>query len=235
MKTFWTPKHDKRLLALWQAGRTATEIAKTLGCSRSAVLGRLYRQRHLAELIANPALAKPKKRKRKRRALGSDWQSALDRRSAQEQKDLVREDAAIKALGKALKSGTRRSEAIARANRAGASWRRLGEFFDRTPQWAYSYAQVWDRRFEIAKENRERAAGAQGAPARADRRHGQGGGARHARGAGDGARAPRRRHLAQHRRPFRHRPADRALPGPHLARAGPRRPHLQATEERNRV
>ena len=35
---------------------------------------------------------------------------------------------------------------------------RLGEFFDRTPQWAYSYAQVWDRRFEIAKENRERAA-----------------------------------------------------------------------------
>ena len=158
MKTFWTPKHDKRLLALWQAGRTATEIAKTLGCSRSAVLGRLYRQRHLAELIANPALAKPKKRKRKRRALGSDWQRALDRRSVQEQKDLVREDAAIKALGKALKAGVRRSEAIARANRAGASWRRLGEYFDRTPQWAYSYAQVWDRRFEIAKENRARAA-----------------------------------------------------------------------------
>jgi hypothetical protein len=158
MKTFWTPKRDKRLLALWQAGSSATEIAQTLGCSRSAVLGRLYRQRHLAELIANPALAKPKKRKRKRRPLGSDWQRAFSRRSVRAEKDLAREDAAIKALGKALKAGMRRSEAIARAHRAGASWRRLGEHFDRTPQWAYSYANIWDRRFEIAKENRARAA-----------------------------------------------------------------------------
>jgi len=158
MKTFWTPKRDKRLLVLWQAGRSATEISGTLGCSRSAVLGRLYRQRHLAALIANPALAKPKKRKRKRRELGSDWQRALDRQAARAEKDLAREDAAIKALGKALKKGMRRSEAIARANRAGASWKRLGAYFDRTPQWAYSYAQVWDRRFEIARENRERKA-----------------------------------------------------------------------------
>jgi hypothetical protein len=156
MKTFWTPKRDKRLLALWQAGRSATEIADTLRCSRSAVLGRLYRQRHLAELIAHPELAKPKKRKRKRRPLGSDWQRALDRSAARAEKDLAKEDAAIKALAKALKAGVKRSEAIARANRAGASWRRLGEFFDRTPQWAYSYAKVWDRRFEIARENKER-------------------------------------------------------------------------------
>ena len=158
MKTFWTPKRDMRLLALWQDGRTAKEICETLGCSRSAVLGRLYRQRQLAELIAHPELAKPKKRKRKRRPLGSQWQKALDRRAREDERDLVKEDAAIKALGKALKSGTRRSEAIFRANRAGASWKRLGAYFDRTPQWAYSYAQVWDRRFETAKENRARRA-----------------------------------------------------------------------------
>jgi len=45
MKSSWTPSRDKRLLALQGAGRTAAEIAKSLGTSRNAVIGRSRRLR----------------------------------------------------------------------------------------------------------------------------------------------------------------------------------------------
>ena len=40
MKSFWTPTRDKRLLAEWENGRSAAEIARTLGTTRNAVIGR---------------------------------------------------------------------------------------------------------------------------------------------------------------------------------------------------
>src|SRR5437763_1126706 len=44
MKSFWTPARDKRLLAEWENGRSAAEIAKLLGTSRNAVIGRSGRR-----------------------------------------------------------------------------------------------------------------------------------------------------------------------------------------------
>ena len=45
MKSKWTSARDKRLLAQQAAGRTAAEIAKSLGVSRNAVIGRSRRLR----------------------------------------------------------------------------------------------------------------------------------------------------------------------------------------------
>ena len=45
MTTSWTPSRDKRLLAQQAAGRTAAQIAKTLGVTRNAVIGRSRRLR----------------------------------------------------------------------------------------------------------------------------------------------------------------------------------------------
>ena len=45
MKSSWTPSRDKRLLSLQAAGRTAAEIAKSMGISRNAVIGRSRRLR----------------------------------------------------------------------------------------------------------------------------------------------------------------------------------------------
>src|SRR6266508_39669 len=45
MKSNWTPSRDKRLLTQQAAGRTAAQIAKSLGVSRNAVIGRSRRLR----------------------------------------------------------------------------------------------------------------------------------------------------------------------------------------------
>src|SRR5260370_30677307 len=45
MATDWTRSRDKRLLAQQAAGRTAAQIAKTLGVTRNAVIGRSRRLR----------------------------------------------------------------------------------------------------------------------------------------------------------------------------------------------
>ena len=45
MATGWTRSRDKRLLAQQAAGRTAAQIAKTLGVTRNAVIGRSRRLR----------------------------------------------------------------------------------------------------------------------------------------------------------------------------------------------
>jgi hypothetical protein len=77
-------------------------------------------------------------------------QRALDRRSAQEQKDLVREDAAIKALGKALKSGTRRMTHSSRvssvAARMGSALRGASPFKNFGPIPAESFSRTTNLR-----------------------------------------------------------------------------------------
>ena len=45
MKSKWTSARDKRLLTQQATGRTAAEIAKSLGVSRNAVIGRSRRLR----------------------------------------------------------------------------------------------------------------------------------------------------------------------------------------------
>lgn len=42
-KTTWTDEEHRTLMDMWRAGHTAAEIAKVLGKSRNAVLGRTYR------------------------------------------------------------------------------------------------------------------------------------------------------------------------------------------------
>jgi GcrA cell cycle regulator len=44
-KERWTPERVVRLRVLWEAGRTAEEIAAELGVSRSAIIGKIHRLR----------------------------------------------------------------------------------------------------------------------------------------------------------------------------------------------
>jgi hypothetical protein len=50
----WTPERDTELEQLWRTGLSASKIAKAVGCTRSAVLGRL-RRLGFTEDVRNPS------------------------------------------------------------------------------------------------------------------------------------------------------------------------------------
>lgn len=58
----WTDKEDKLLIGMWQAGKTSSDIAKAIGKSRGAVMGRISRLREDGiDLKARP---RPPRKKR---------------------------------------------------------------------------------------------------------------------------------------------------------------------------
>jgi hypothetical protein len=48
---FWTVERTDALQALWRDGESATQIAAKLGCTRNAVLGKLYRLREPEPMV----------------------------------------------------------------------------------------------------------------------------------------------------------------------------------------
>src|SRR4029077_7717085 len=113
MKSKWTSARDKRLLAQQAAGRTAAEIAKSLGVSRNAVIGRSRRLRGIVY-----------------RSDIESWARANARRSEEAKGRMkVRERArgrAWRELAGAMARGMPRDQAMSRAHRAGAQWRQIG-------------------------------------------------------------------------------------------------------------
>jgi hypothetical protein len=116
MKSNWTPSRDKRLLTQQAAGRTAAQIAKSLGVSRNAVIGR---SRRLRGIVYKSDI--------------ESWARANARRSQEAKKRMkVRQKAqrkALRELARAVARGEPKGKAMARAHRGGALWRQIGEQF----------------------------------------------------------------------------------------------------------
>ena len=133
MKSKWTSARDKRLLAKQAAGRTAAEIAKSLGVSRNAVIGRSRRLRGIVY-----------------RSDIESWARANARRSEEAKVRMkVRQKAqrqALRELARAMARGMHRGQAMSRAHRAGALWRQIGEYFGISQQAAYEQAKIWTQR-----------------------------------------------------------------------------------------
>jgi hypothetical protein len=135
MTSPWTPARDKRLLQLQGAGRSAAEIARTMGTTRGAVIGRSLR---LRGIVYQSSIDSWKRANAKalaaRRAEGRSFEPPEVRRKA------------LREMAKAIVRGMPRSEAIWRANQAGALWREIGDYFGISRQGAHVAASSWKRR-----------------------------------------------------------------------------------------
>jgi transposase len=127
-KPMWTPARDKRLQALQADGLSAAQIAKKLGTTRNAVIGRA---RRLRGIVYQSDI--------------DSWKRANARRSAEAHKRAsARADQQKKALAemtKALNAGVAKPKAMLRAFRAGAYWRQIGDYFGISQQAAYEAAK----------------------------------------------------------------------------------------------
>ena len=130
MESSWTPSRDKRLLALQASGHSAAQIAKKLGTSRNAVIGRA---RRLRGVVYQSDI--------------DSWTRANARRSAEAHKRAavraVLQKKVIADMLKAVAGGMPRGKAMGQAFRAGAYWRQIGEEFDISQQAAYEAAKKW--------------------------------------------------------------------------------------------
>jgi|GraSoiStandDraft_4_1057263.scaffolds.fasta_scaffold429464_2 transposase len=130
MKSFWTPARDKRLLQEWADGRSAAEIAKTLGTTRNAVIGRSSRLRGIkyASSIASwkRSNAKKSEEAKRRGKLRLDYQRRL-----------------IREMAKAVAGGMAEGRAMSLAHRNGATWGQIAEHFGISEQVAYHREKMW--------------------------------------------------------------------------------------------
>lgn len=133
MTTSWTPSRDKRLLAQQAAGRTAAQIAKTLGVTRNAVIGR---SRRLRGIVYQSDI--------------DSWTRANAQRAEEARKRAqvrrVAQRKALRDLARAMARGVPVGKAMARAHKAGALWRQIGRYFGISQQAAYERAKTWTQR-----------------------------------------------------------------------------------------
>jgi hypothetical protein len=131
--TSWTPSRDKRLLAQQAAGRTAAQIAKTLGVTRNAVIGR---SRRLRGIVYQSDI--------------ESWTRANARRAEEARKRAqvrrVAQRKALRELARAVARGVPVGKAMSRAHKAGALWRQIGGHFGISQQAAYERAKTWTPR-----------------------------------------------------------------------------------------
>jgi hypothetical protein len=134
MKSPWTPARDKRLLELQAAGRSAAEIAKIMGTTRGAVIGRSIRLRGIVYQSSIDSWKRANARAMAaRRAEGRSFEPPEVRRKA------------LQEMKKAIARGMPRNEAIYKANQAGALWREIGDYFGMTRQGAHLAGINWKR------------------------------------------------------------------------------------------
>jgi hypothetical protein len=134
MRSPWTPARDQRLLELQAAGHSAAEIARAMGTTRGAVIGRSLRLRGIVYQSSIESWKRANARAlAARRAEGRGFEPPQVRR------------AALRAMAKAIARGVPRNEAMHRANDAGAMWREIGDYFGITKQGAHFAASSWQR------------------------------------------------------------------------------------------
>jgi hypothetical protein len=134
MRSPWTPARDQRLLELQGAGHSAAEIARAMGTTRSAVIGRSLR---LRGIVYQSSIDSWKRANAKalaaRQAEGRGFAPAKERQKA------------LRAMLKAIARGGPRNEAIYMAKQAGAMWREIGECFGVSRQAAHFAGTAWRR------------------------------------------------------------------------------------------
>ena len=133
MESSWTPARDRRLQALEADGLSAAQIAKKLGTTRNAVIGR---SRRLRGIVYQSDI--------------DSWTRANARRSqeahARASLRMEKQKKVIAEMAKAIAGGMAKSNAMLRAFRAGAFWRQIGDHFGISQQAAYETAKKVRRR-----------------------------------------------------------------------------------------
>jgi hypothetical protein len=135
MQTGWTPARDRRLQALEQEGLSAAQIARKLGTSRNAVIGR---SRRLRGIVYQSDI--------------DSWTRANARRSQEAHARMAvraeKQKKVIADMVRAIAAGTAKPNAMLRAFKAGAFWRQIGEQFGISQQAAYEAAKKARKRGE---------------------------------------------------------------------------------------
>ena len=141
MQTSWTSARDKRLQALEKKGLSAAQIAKELGTTRNAVIGR---SRRIRGIVYQSDI--------------DSWTRSNARRSAEANKRAAlrteKQKKVIAAMLKAISAGTPKPTAMLRAFRAGAFWRQIGEEFGISQQAAYEAAKKARKKGEAGRTAR---------------------------------------------------------------------------------
>ena len=135
MQSSWTPARDKRLQVLEQEGLSAAQIAKKLGTSRNAVIGRSRRLRGIVYQSDVDSWTRANARR-------SEEAHARMAVRAEKQKKVIAD------MVKAIAAGTPKPSAMLRAFKAGAFWRQIGEQFGISQQAAYEAAKKARKRGE---------------------------------------------------------------------------------------
>jgi hypothetical protein len=123
--SFWTLERDERLRRLEAEGLSAAKIGEKLGTTRGAVLGRLHR-------LSGAALAYPSYVRQEKEARA---------RAAARMKERKRvESAVIPRMQQEITRGVNRNRAIAKARKAGATLRAIGEAVGISKEWVRQIA-----------------------------------------------------------------------------------------------
>jgi GcrA cell cycle regulator len=123
--SFWTLERDERLRRLQAEGLSAAKIGEKLGTTRSAVLGRLHR-------LSGAALTYSSYIRQEKEARA---------RAAARMKERKRvESTVIPRMQQEITRGVDRNRAIAKARKAGATLRAIGEAVGISKEWVRQIA-----------------------------------------------------------------------------------------------
>jgi GcrA cell cycle regulator len=117
--SFWTLERDERLRRLEAEGLSAAKIGEKLGTTRGAVLGRLHR---LSGATTYPSYIRQEKEARARAAARTKERTRV-------------ESTVIPRLQQEIARGVGRDRAIARARKAGATLRAIGDAVGISKEW----------------------------------------------------------------------------------------------------
>jgi hypothetical protein len=118
--SFWTLERDERLRRLQAEGLSAAKIAEKLGTSRGAVLGRLHR-------LSGATLTYPSYIRQEKEARARAAARMKERKRA--------ESTVIPRMQQEIARGIGRDRAIARARKAGATLRAIGDAVGISKEW----------------------------------------------------------------------------------------------------
>jgi hypothetical protein len=118
--SFWTLERDERLRRLEAEGLSAAKIGEKLGTTRGAVLGRLHR-------LSGAALTYPSYIRQEKEARARAAARMKERKRA--------ESTVIPRMQQEIARGVGRDRAIAKARKAGATLRAIGDAVGISKEW----------------------------------------------------------------------------------------------------
>ena len=123
--SFWTLERDERLRRLQAEGLSAAKIGEKLGTTRGAVLGRLHR-------LSGAALTYPSYIRQEKEARARAAARMKERKRA--------ESTVIPRMQQEIMRGVGRNRAIAKARKAGATLRAIGDAVGISKEWVRQIA-----------------------------------------------------------------------------------------------